>query len=123
MDFGQVFVYLLDGFIYTCLIFFFTLLFSLPLGLLMSFCSMSKIKIVRIVMKIIVWIIRGIPLMLQIFMIYYLPGLLGTDNMFAQVDLYFIVHYGLTDMGRFLAVIIAFSINYAAYFRKFSAAA
>ncbi len=118
MDFGQVFVYLLDGFIYTCLIFFFTLLFSLPLGLLMSFCSMSKIKIVRIVMKIIVWIIRGIPLMLQIFMIYYLPGLLGTDNMFAQVDLYFIVHYGLTDMGRFLAVIIAFSINYAAYFSE-----
>jgi amino ABC transporter, permease protein, 3-TM region, his/glu/gln/arg/opine family len=118
MDFGQVFVYLLDGFRYTCLIFFFTLLFSLPLGLLMSFCSMSKIKIVRIVMKIIVWIIRGIPLMLQIFMIYYLPGLLGTDNMFAQVDLYFIVHYGLTDMGRFLAVIIAFSINYAAYFSE-----
>ena len=118
MDFGQVFVYLQDGFRYTCLIFFFTLLFSLPLGLLMSFCSMSKIKIVRIVMKIIVWIIRGIPLMLQIFMIYYLPGLLGTDNMFAQVDLYFIVHYGLTDMGRFLAVIIAFSINYAAYFSE-----
>lgn len=118
MDFGQVFVYLLDGLRYTCLIFFFTLLFSLPLGLLMSFCSMSKIKIVRIVMKIIVWIIRGIPLMLQIFMIYYLPGLLGTDNMFAQVDLYFIVHYGLTDMGRFLAVIIAFSINYAAYFSE-----
>lgn len=118
MDFGQVFAYLLDGFRYTCLIFFFTLLFSLPLGLLMSFCSMSKIKIVRIVMKIIVWIIRGIPLMLQIFMIYYLPGLLGTDNMFAQVDLYFIVHYGLTDMGRFLAVIIAFSINYAAYFSE-----
>ena len=118
MDFGQVFVYLLDGFRYSCLIFFFTLLFSLPLGLLMSFCSMSKIKIVRIVMKIIVWIIRGIPLMLQIFMIYYLPGLLGTDNMFAQVDLYFIVHYGLTDMGRFLAVIIAFSINYAAYFSE-----
>ena len=118
MDFGQVFVYLLDGFRYTCLIFFFTLLFSLPLGLLMSFCSMSKIKIVRIVMKIIVWIIRGIPLMLQMFMIYYLPGLLGTDNMFAQVDLYFIVHYGLTDMGRFLAVIIAFSINYAAYFSE-----
>ena len=118
MDFGQVFAYLLDGFRYTCLIFFFTLLFSLPLGLLLSFCSMSKIKIVRIVMKIIVWIIRGIPLMLQIFMIYYLPGLLGTDNMFAQVDLYFIVHYGLTDMGRFLAVIIAFSINYAAYFSE-----
>lgn len=118
MDFGQVFVYLLDGFKYTCLIFFFTLLFSLPLGLLMSFCSMSKVKVVSLIMKFIVWIIRGIPLMLQIFMIYYLPGLLGTDNFFAKVDLYFIVHYGLVDMGRFVAVIIAFSINYAAYFSE-----
>lgn len=108
----------MDGFKYTCLIFFFTLIFSLPLGLLISFCSMSKIKVISIITKFIVWIIRGIPLMLQIFMIYYLPGLLGTENLFANVDLYFIVNYGLTDMGRFLAVIIAFSINYAAYFSE-----
>ena len=118
MTFGEVFIYLLDGFRYTCLIFFFTLLFSLPLGLLMSFCSMSKVKIVSVTMRFIVWIIRGIPLMLQIFMIYYLPGLIGTDNAFAQIDTYFIVHYGLTDMGRFIAVIIAFSVNYAAYFSE-----
>ncbi len=109
---------MLDGFRYTCLIFFFTLLFSLPLGLLMSFCSMSKVKIVSVIMRLIVWVIRGIPLMLQIFMIYYLPGLIGTDNAFAQIDTYFIVHYGLTDMGRFIAVIIAFSVNYAAYFSE-----
>ena len=118
MSFGEVFTYLLDGFQYTCLIFFFTLLFSLPLGLLMSFCSMSKVKIVSVIMRLIVWVIRGIPLMLQIFMIYYLPGLIGTDNAFAQIDTYFIVHYGLTDMGRFIAVIIAFSVNYAAYFSE-----
>ena len=118
MTFGEVFIYLLDGFRYTCLIFFFTLLFSLPLGLLMSFCSMSKVKIVSAIMRLIVWVIRGIPLMLQIFMIYYLPGLIGTDNAFAQIDTYFIVHYGLTDMGRFIAVIIAFSVNYAAYFSE-----
>ena len=118
MTFGEVFIYLLDGFRYTCLIFFFTLLFSLPLGLLMSFCSMSKVKIVSVTMRLIVWVIRGIPLMLQIFMIYYLPGLIGTDNAFAQIDTYFIVHYGLTDMGRFIAVIIAFSVNYAAYFSE-----
>lgn len=118
MSFGEVFIYLMDGFKYTCLIFFFTLIFSLPLGLLISFCSMSKIKVISIITKFIVWIIRGIPLMLQIFMIYYLPGLLGTENLFANVDLYFIVNYGLTDMGRFLAVIIAFSINYAAYFSE-----
>lgn len=118
MTFGEVFIYLLDGFKYTCLIFFFTLLFSLPLGLLMSFCSMSKVKIVSVIMRLIVWVIRGIPLMLQIFMIYYLPGLIGTDNAFAQIDTYFIVHYGLTDMGRFIAVIIAFSVNYAAYFSE-----
>ncbi len=118
MTFGEVFIYLLDGFRYTCLIFFFTLLFSLPLGLLMSFCSMSKVKIVSVIMRLTVWVIRGIPLMLQIFMIYYLPGLIGTDNAFAQIDTYFIVHYGLTDMGRFIAVIIAFSVNYAAYFSE-----
>ena len=118
MNFAEVLVYLLDGFKYTCLIFFFTLLFSLPLGLLMSFCTMSKFKPVSAVMRVIVWIIRGIPLMLQIFMIYYLPGMLGTTNMFSSIDMYFLLRYNLQDMGRFIAVIIAFSINYAAYFSE-----
>lgn len=118
MSFGEVFLYLLDGFRYTCLIFFFTLIFALPLGLLMSFCTMSKFKPLSATMKVIVWIIRGIPLMLQIFMIYYLPGLLGTNNIFSNVDLYFLLRYDLQDMGRFIAVIIAFSINYAAYFSE-----
>ncbi len=118
MSFGEVFLYLLDGFRYTCLIFFFTLIFALPLGLLMSFCTMSKFKPLSATMKVIVWIIRGIPLMLQIFMIYYLPGLLGTNNIFSNIDLYFLLRYDLQDMGRFIAVIIAFSINYAAYFSE-----
>lgn len=118
MSFGEVFLYLLDGFRYTCLIFFFTLIFALPLGLLMSFCTMSKFKPLSATMKVIVWIIRGIPLMLQIFMIYYLPGLLGTNNIFSYIDLYFLLRYDLQDMGRFIAVIIAFSINYAAYFSE-----
>ena len=118
MSFGEVFLYLLDGFRYTCLIFFFTLIFALPLGLLMSFCTMSKFKPLSATMKVIVWIIRGIPLMLQIFMIYYLPGLLGTKNIFSNIDLYFLLRYDLQDMGRFIAVIIAFSINYAAYFSE-----
>lgn len=118
MSFGEVFLYLLDGFRYTCLIFFFTLIFALPLGLLMSFCTMSKFKPLSATMKVIVWIIRGIPLMLQIFMIYYLPGLLGANNIFSNIDLYFLLRYDLQDMGRFIAVIIAFSINYAAYFSE-----
>ena len=118
MSFGEVFLYLLDGFRYTCLIFFFTLIFALPLGLLMSFCTMSKFKPLSATMKVIVWIIRGIPLMLQIFMIYYLPGLLGTNNIFSNIDLYFLLRYDLQDMGRFISVIIAFSINYAAYFSE-----
>ena len=99
MSFGEVFLYL-------------------PLGLLMSFCTMSKFKPLSATMKVIVWIIRGIPLMLQIFMIYYLPGLLGTNNIFSNIDLYFLLRYDLQDMGRFIAVIIAFSINYAAYFSE-----
>ena len=84
----------------------------------MSFCTMSKFKPLSATMKVIVWIIRGIPLMLQIFMIYYLPGLLGTNNIFSNIDLYFLLRYDLQDMGRFIAVIIAFSINYAAYFSE-----
>ena len=79
---------------------------------------MSKFKPLSATMKVIVWIIRGIPLMLQIFMIYYLPGLLGTNNIFSNIDLYFLLRYDLQDMGRFIAVIIAFSINYAAYFSE-----
>lgn len=110
-------MYLLDGFKLTCMLFGFTLLFSLPLGLVLSFCSMSRFRPVKAVTKVVVWIVRGIPLMLQIFIIYYVPGFLGY-NLFAKMDLYFTLNHGMDDMGRFLAVLIAFSINYACYFSE-----
>ena len=117
MTFLQVTLYLLDGFKITALLFLLTLLFSLPLGLGISFCSMSKVKVIRNVTKVVVWIVRGIPLMLQIFIIYYVPGFIG-HNIFAGVDRYFILNFGIGDMGRFLAALIAFSLNYACYFSE-----
>ena len=117
MTFLDVASQLFDGFKLSLIIFSVTLLLGIPLGLPIAFCSMSKWKIVRAISKTFVWIIRGIPLMLQIFMIYYLPGLFGYQ-VFGNVDIYFILKYGINDMGRLLAVLIAFSINYACYFSE-----
>lgn len=117
MNFWEVTLYLLDGFKLTCLLFALTLILSLPLGLLISFCTMSKIKPIAKVFKVIVWIVRGIPLMLQIFVIYYVPGFVGY-NIFAKVDTFFYLNTGMEDMGRFIAVTIAFSLNYACYFSE-----
>ena len=90
----------------------------MPLGLPIAFCSMSRIKPLRAVSKVFVWIIRGVPLMLQIFIIYYVPGLLFNTPIFSQVDRYFFINYGISDAGRITAVLIAFSINYACYFSE-----
>ena len=117
MTFGEVTLYLLDGFKLTCLLFALTLVLALPLGLIIAFCSMSKFKPLSSVTKVVVWIVRGIPLMLQIFIIYYVPGFLGY-NVFAKVDSYFYSTIGLVDAGRFIAVTIAFAINYACYFSE-----
>ena len=117
MNFSEVTLYLLDGFKLTCLLFALTLVFALPLGLFISFCSMSKFKPLAYVTKVIVWIVRGIPLMLQIFIIYYVPGFLNFP-VFAKLDLFFLLNMGLEDMGRFVAVLIAFVINYACYFSE-----
>lgn len=117
MTFLQVTLYLLDGFKITLALFVLTLLISLPLGLLISFCSMSKLKPLGVITKVIVWIVRGVPLMLQIFIIYYVPGFLG-NNVFAGIDLYFTLSFGIDDMGRFMAALIAFSFNYACYFSE-----
>lgn len=117
MTFGEVTLYLLDGFKLTCLLFALTLVLALPLGLIIAFCSMSKFKPLSSVTKVVVWIVRGIPLMLQIFIIYYVPGFLGY-NVFAKVDSYFYNTIGLVDAGRFIAVTIAFAINYACYFSE-----
>lgn len=93
---------LFKGFGETMNIFLLTLVFSIPLGLLVCFGTMTRFSPVRYVMKCIVWVIRGTPLMLQLIVVFYGPGLL----------------FGLPAMGRFTAVILAFTINYACYFSE-----
>ena len=123
MSFWQITLELLGGFGLTCLLFLLTLILAIPLGLGISFCTMSSFKPLKAVSKIFVWLIRGIPLMLLIFMIYYLPGLLGLGslNIFNQLDRYFTSLAGSSEMlyhGRFIAVLIAFVINYSCYFSE-----
>lgn len=118
MSFWEVTAFLLDGFKISLLIFAVTLLCGVPLGLPIAFCSMSRIKPVKVAAKIIVWIVRGVPLMLQIFIIYYVPGLLFGNPVFSQVDRYFFINFGIADAGRIMAVLIAFSVNYACYFSE-----
>ncbi len=116
---------LLQGFGITCLLFLLTLVLAIPLGLVFSFFSMSKAKILRVPTRIFIWIIRGIPLMLFIFVIYYLPSLLADGNaainIFNTIDLKMTIAAGSSELmwqGRFLAVLIAFVINYACYFSE-----
>ena len=107
---------LAGGFAISFLLFLLTLIFSLPLGLLMSFCTMSKFAPLRVLFKLIVWVLRGTPLMLQIFAIYYLPGLLKWF-IWPSVN----TGWGWFDSTfdpRFIAVLVAFVINYAAYFSE-----
>ena len=118
MSFWNITLFLLDGFKISLLIFGVTLLIGLPLGLPIAFGSMSRIKPIRAVTRVFVWIIRGVPLMLQIFIIYYVPGLVFNYQLFGNVDKYFLLTYGVQDAGRILAVLIAFSINYACYFSE-----
>ncbi len=118
MSFLEVTAFLWDGFVISLLIFAVTLLCGAPLGLPIAFCSMSKWKPIKAVSKIIVWIVRGIPLMLQIFIIYYVPGLLFDFPLFARIDRLFFSNYGIEDAGRIVAVLIAFTINYACYFSE-----
>ena len=118
MSFWEVTLFLWDGFLISLLIFAVTLICGVPLGLPIAMCSMSRFKTVRAVFKVIVWIVRGVPLMLQIFIIYYVPGLLFNTPIFSQVDRFFFVNYGIADAGRITAVLIAFSINYACYFSE-----
>ena len=93
---------LLEGFGETLKVFLLTLAFSLPLGLLVCFGSMSKFTPLKLLMRCFVWIIRGTPLMLQLIIIFYGPGLL----------------FDLPALPRFTATIVAFSINYACYFSE-----
>ena len=118
MTFLEVTAFLFDGFLISLLIFGVTLLCGVPLGLPIAFCSMSKFRPVKAVSKVIVWIVRGVPLMLQIFIIYYVPGLLFQKPIFSQMDRFFFTNFGVNDAGRIVAVLIAFSINYACYFSE-----
>ena len=80
-----------------------TLVFALPLGLIISFGTMSKFKPLSAFTKVVVWIVRGIPLMLQVFIVFYVPGFFGFTGLIKH---------------RFLSATIAFVINYACYFSE-----
>lgn len=95
------------GFLQTLKLFFVTLLGALPLGLIISFGSMSKFSPIKYLTKLVVWIVRGTPLMIQLLIIYYFPGLVLKNNI-----------WGSGEAGRFFAASISFVINYACYFSE-----
>ena len=107
---------LANGFSISFILFALTLLLALPLGLLMSFCTMSKIAPLRVLFKVIVWILRGTPLMLQLFVIFYGPGLLGLFRWPSMNTGW--AWFDSTFDTRFIAALVAFAINYAAYFSE-----
>ena len=93
---------LLEGFGTTFLIFFITLLLAIPLGLPIALCSMSRFQPLRWLSRGFVWVIRGTPLMLQVIIVFYGPDLIGLPS----------------SLPRMSAVVVAFIINYAAYFSE-----
>lgn len=93
---------LLAGFAENLELFFATLFFAIPLGLVIALFLLSKFKPLKILFEIIVWIIRGTPLMLQLFVVFYVPGIV----------------FNMPMRNRFLAALIAFVINYACYFAE-----
>ena len=102
MTFGAVTATLMTGMVVTLKLFFLTLLIALPLGLVISMGSMSRFPPLRWLVKTVVWIVRGSPLMIQIMIIFYGPGLI----------------FGLPLLPRFTAALVAFSVNYACYFSE-----
>lgn len=106
-QFPIVFASLNEGFLQTLKLFAITLIGAIPLGLIISFGSMSKFAPLSIFTKTVVWIFRGTPLMLQLMTIYYFPGLVfGTPV------------WGTGENGRFIAACVAFVFNYACYFSE-----
>ena len=101
-EFWEVTLTLLRGFGETLDVFILTLAISLPLGLIVCFGSTCRFTPLRLLVRGFVWIIRGTPLMLQLILVFYGPGLL----------------FDLPSIGRFNAVIIAFSVNYVCYFSE-----
>ncbi len=110
---------LLNGFGTTLKLFALTLVFALPLGLIFSFCSMSKFKPLSALMKIFIWIMRGTPLMLQLIVVFYGPGLVGAWAAKQATDSV-IIQWLATWNGfeRFTAVLVSFVLNYACYFSE-----
>ena len=104
MDIMAMTAQLAEGFLVTVQIFVLTLLFSLPLGMLVAFGRMSRCKIIKLIAKLYISVMRGTPLMLQIIVVYFAP--------------YFMFRMKMGPGYRFTAVIIAFVINYAAYFAE-----
>lgn len=102
MTFSQVTIDLFNGFYENLFLFFVTLLGAIPLGLMITFGSMSRFKPIKWLAKTFIWIIRGTPLMLQLFVVLYVPGLV----------------FGVPMQSRMTAAIVAFIINYAAYFSE-----
>lgn len=98
---------LFQGFLATIKLFVLTLLFSLPLGLVISFGSMSRHAFLRVPVRLVIWVVRGTPLMLQLLVIYYGPGIIF-DNPF----------WNNLGQGRFVAALVAFVINYSCYFSE-----
>ncbi|MFI3142346.1 MAG: amino acid ABC transporter permease [Clostridia bacterium] len=117
--FWEVTLSLMSGFAETLKIFGWTLVFALPLGLVVSFGSMSKFTPLRWVTKTLVWIIRGTPLMLQLIVIYYGPGLIGawaSGLGSTNPIIMWLATWSVFD--RFVAVLVAFVLNYSFYFSE-----
>lgn len=104
MTISNIIGQLSSGMLATCKIFTLTLIFSLPLGLLIAFGRMSKLGILRLITKIYISVMRGTPLMLQLLVVYFGP--------------YYLFGIRLSTEYRFYATVIGFSINYAAYFAE-----
>ena len=106
-QFPIVFKSLNWGFVQTLKLFIVTLVGAIPLGLIISFGTMSKFKPLSLLCKFVVWVVRGTPLMIQLLIIFYFPGLVfGTPI------------WGGGETGRFAAASVAFIFNYACYFSE-----
>lgn len=95
------------GFLQTLRLFLVTLIGAFPLGLIIAFGSMSQFKPLSYFTKVIVWIVRGTPLMIQLLIIYYFPGLVLGKTI-----------WGGGETGRFMAAAVSFIFNYACYFSE-----
>lgn len=96
---------LFEGLETTFQIFIFTLIFALPAGLIIGIASSSRFRLLRYIINVLVWIIRGTPLMLQLIIVFYGPGLWLGQNIWSG-----------NESGRITATVVAFSLNYACYF-------